>query len=427
MLVLFQLSAIALRQVAGPGSDAALNAFAERYADRSTKLLDTLKAANSQAWKAVEIALAGSSWWDRAKRAVASGDQAAFRNQVQAFLEATPPEQLPGADAEFRRVCLAELKAARKAGLLPGEDIPDPGALHTQAKALARFEDPKAVLDAEFESISKAAADLRKHGYESLGRLVSLRPPGGRPLIVIAVEYFFRRDVLADPQLSAELQFHKLEKLSERQEAGFRGLHLALKEQGDRIEGLLDSALELLEETHAVTRETRDDVRALRDEMQQQASSQAALYAAILKAVQQLTAGGPVSGSNPPALDATADTVAEVKALVGQCGAMPTAEKRQHKALFRAVGKLKATVQAYESNESKRKTRKDVLPSSLFMGTPALPPAASPPEDAHLPFAEPLDEPADLPPPPPPSQATVKSIFGDMPRPKIRRDKPSGA
>jgi ABC-type transporter Mla subunit MlaD len=414
MLVLLQLSAIALRQVAGPGSDAAINALTDRYTDRSTKLIDTLKSANAQAWKAVEIALAGSSWWDRAKRTVASGDQTAFRKQVQAFLEATPPEQLPGADDEFRRVCLTELKAARRAGLLPGEEIPDTNALRTQAKALARFEDPKAVLDAEFDSISKAASALREHGYENLGRLVALRPPGGRPLIVIAVEYFFRRDVLADPMLSAELQFHTLEKLSEQQEAGFHGLHLALKEQGDRIEDLLDSALELLEQTHAVTRQTRDDVRALRDEMQQQAASQAALYEAILKAIQQLSATNTTTHRREPTLEPSADTVAAVKALVGQAGAMPITEKRQHKALFRAVGKLKASVHAYEA---RRKTRKNVLPSSLFSSQPT---AATPePEAASLPIAEPPHEPASLPEP-----VKVKSIFGEVPKPKIRRNKP---
>ena len=47
MRVLFQLSAIALRQVAGPGSDAAVHALRDRYDDRSTKLLDALKAANT--------------------------------------------------------------------------------------------------------------------------------------------------------------------------------------------------------------------------------------------------------------------------------------------------------------------------------------------------------------------------------------------
>ncbi|WP_439631566.1 hypothetical protein [Gemmata sp.] len=414
MLVLLRLSAIALRQVAGPGSDAALNALADRYTDHSTRLLDTLKAANAQAWTAVEIALAGASWWDRAKRAVASGDQTGFRGQVQAFLEAVAPEPLAGADAAFRRACLAELRAARGAGLLPGEEITDTGALQAQARALARFEDPKAVLDAEFAALGRVAADLHAQGYENLGRLVALRPPGGRPLIVIAVEHFFRLAVLADPALTAELQFHKLDELTEQQAAGFDGLHLALTEQGDRLEGLLGSALELIEETHTAARQTRDDVRALRDEMQQQVASQAALYAAVLKAVQQLAAGGAAAGGARPVAVPTADTVAEVKALVGQAGAMPTAEKRQHKALFRAVGKLKASVQAYET---RRKTRKNVLPSALFTGAPAPAPRPAQPDNAGLPFAEPLEEP-----PPPPG--TVKSIFGDIPKSRPRRKKP---
>ena len=407
MRVLFQLSAIALRQVAGPGSDAAVHALRDRYDDRSTKLLDALKAANTQAWKAVEIALAGSSWWDRAKRTVASGDQAAFRGQVQKFLESTPPEQLPGADPEFRRLCLAELKDARRAGLLPGEDIPDTNALSVQAKALARFDDPKRVLEAEFESIRTAAEDLRAHGYANLGRLVSLRPPGGRPLIVIAVEYFFRRDVHADPVLAAEFQFHELEKLSEQQEAGFSGLHLALTEQGDRLETLLDTALEILEETRTVTRETRDDVRALRDEMAGYHQSFAQVYQAMLRLVERPSAA--TAATTVAALpEPTEDKIAEMRSLVEQCGTMPGSEKRQHKALFRAVGKLKATVRAYDA---KRRLRKNVLPSALFTG------------DADLPFAEPMDEPRPSQPP-----ATAKSsIFGAIPKSKVRRAKPTDA
>ena len=52
MRVLFQVSALALRQVLGPGSDAALLAVGNRFNDRSARLLETLKRANAQALKA---------------------------------------------------------------------------------------------------------------------------------------------------------------------------------------------------------------------------------------------------------------------------------------------------------------------------------------------------------------------------------------
>jgi hypothetical protein len=395
MRVLLHLSAIALRTVAGPGSDSALHAFADRHGDRSAKLLNTLKVANAQAWKAIEVALAGSSWWDRAKRQVASGEQHAFRVQMQAFLDTAP---LADCGPAVRKQCLAELKRARKAGLLPGEQLPNPAEVGESAKAMARFQDPRAVLDAEFECVRRTATELKSNGYEALSQVVELRPPGGQPLLVVAVQYFFRKEIQADATLSAEWQFQEMEKLTERQEAGFAGLHLALAEQGSRLEGMLDTALDLLEDTHAAARETRDNVAALRDEMATDRRQMAEMYAAVMKLLERQPAAATA--------DPSETTIVEMRDLVEQCGTLPVAEKRQHKALFRAVGQMKKTVATFDG---KRKLRKGVMPSALF-GTPQLPP---PPPAEDLPFAEEVDE--------KPAAGMVNTIFGQMPKPKIRK------
>ncbi len=423
MRVLFQVSALALRQVLGPGSDSALLAVGNRFQDRSARLFETLKKANAQAWRAIEIALAGSSWWDRCKLAVSTGEQAAFRGQVQAFLQATPCDDLPDAGPEFRNRCLAELKAARKARLLPGEQLGNPAELAAEAKSLARFHDPRAVLDAELEAVRRTSAELRAGGFDSLGRFVALKPPQGQPLLVVAVQYFFRKDVQADQELSAELQFHEVEKLSQSQEAGFAGLHMALAQQGERLEGLLADALTLLEGTHALAAETRDvgltvqsEVLALRAELAQQNEQNQLLYKAVLDLMARQAVPAPVVAATTAApaapvvepAEPSETVVAEMRSLVDECAALPPEEKRRHTALFRAVGRME---EAVRTHDERRRLRKGVLPSALFTGQP--PPPASPKAAGaqHAPAAPGAGE----------------SIFGAIPKSRRMRPPSGGA
>src|SRR5207302_1417239 len=71
---------------------------------------------------ALEVALAGDSWWDRVKAVLAKGDEQAFRRQVRAFLDAAPLASLPGPGDEFRKAALRELRAARKKNLFSDGD-----------------------------------------------------------------------------------------------------------------------------------------------------------------------------------------------------------------------------------------------------------------------------------------------------------------
>src|SRR5437773_8280834 len=102
MAVLQQLSTLALKHVvdgackafgfvAGASLGEAVTGFlGQRFADHSQRLTDALTRANDNAWKALEIALAGESWWDKVKRTLSRGEEQGFRKQVQAFLDATP-------------------------------------------------------------------------------------------------------------------------------------------------------------------------------------------------------------------------------------------------------------------------------------------------------------------------------------------------
>src|SRR5262249_61615556 len=97
MAVLQQLSTLALKHVvdgackafgfvAGASlGEAVTGFFGQRFADHSQRLTDALTKANDNAWKALEIALAGESWWDKVKVTLSRGDEQGFRKQVQAF------------------------------------------------------------------------------------------------------------------------------------------------------------------------------------------------------------------------------------------------------------------------------------------------------------------------------------------------------
>src|SRR4051812_1776227 len=105
MVLVQTLSVLALRQVVGgacaalgvkESGEAVVGFLTERFTDHSQRLTVALKTANDNAWKALEIALAGDSLWDRCKVLAARSEDKAFAQQVRAFLDAAPLPELAG-------------------------------------------------------------------------------------------------------------------------------------------------------------------------------------------------------------------------------------------------------------------------------------------------------------------------------------------
>lgn len=129
------LSVVALRQLVGgactavgasPVGEAVVDFLANRFTDHSSKLTTALQTANERAWKTLELALAGDSFWERCKTALARREDQAFRRQVRSFLDNVPLLEFSG-KPDFRKACLQELQAARKANhLTAGVLAPDP-------------------------------------------------------------------------------------------------------------------------------------------------------------------------------------------------------------------------------------------------------------------------------------------------------------
>jgi hypothetical protein len=267
MGVVLHLSALALRQLAGAagwavgldGAEAAVDLLAAHFTDHSQRLIKALRSANERAWKALELALAGESFWRRCRSACARAEDRAFRDQVRAFLDAAP---LPGpaGDAAFRADCLRELRAARAAGLLSSGGL-DLQRLAHRAGAFACFADPQAVLDAGRRALDDVAGELFRAGHARLAQLLGMAPTGGEPLLAAAVGYFFRRAVEADAELFRGLAWAKLEAAEEAQAAGFAALAAALERDAGRLEDLLNGVREAVAATHGAVLDLQDEQR----------------------------------------------------------------------------------------------------------------------------------------------------------------------
>jgi WD40 repeat protein/tRNA A-37 threonylcarbamoyl transferase component Bud32 len=284
MPILLNLSGLAVRQVlegacravgmavGETAFDGVVKFLSERFTDQSHRLPQALHKANESAWKALEVALAGESLWSWLDKA----EHKAFRQQVRAFLDATPLAGLPSHGPEFRSVCLRELRSARKAGLLTGGTL-HPVDLARQAGAFARFSNPQSLLEAEWRAVDSMAEELRGAGYTAVAHLVALRPERGgtTSVLVAAVRYFFRREVETDRELYQGLTWAKLEALQEAQDHAFAALAEALTVHAARIEEALGGLQEVVVETHGAVL----DVQA---EQQRQGQQLQEMYQAVL-------------------------------------------------------------------------------------------------------------------------------------------------
>src|SRR4051812_34870715 len=120
MPVIQCLCGFALKQLSLDGAEHVLALLGNRLSDQSQRLVRALQRANKRAWDALEISLAGESFW---RRFDATEDKA-FRQQVRAFLDAVPLPELTGKD-QHRRQCLMDLQDAKRKGLIFGHVVPE--------------------------------------------------------------------------------------------------------------------------------------------------------------------------------------------------------------------------------------------------------------------------------------------------------------
>lgn len=224
--------------VAAEGASSVARFLTDRLTDQSLRVTDALGRASEQAWRTLELALAGESLLTAVDRA----DDRAFREQVRLYL-------LRVGDDHFAARCLGELRAARAIGLLGG--AADPVALTSRLDNLTRFSDPAAIVAAQWSIADEMSADLKASGFGTLAAFLTLRPggePTAEPLLAVAVSYHFRRAVEEDPKLFQGLTFAQLERIGRAQEDGSTVLANVLARINALHTAVTDQSLPLAEE-----------------------------------------------------------------------------------------------------------------------------------------------------------------------------------
>jgi serine/threonine protein kinase len=255
MFIVNTLCALAVRHYMGESADRVVAALLDHVDDHSLRVTRALHTANDRAWRALELALAGDSWWDRFKGKLARREDQALAQQIRAFLDANPLREFAGQPGTQPQLCLRDLQAARQAGHLNAR--PEVNEVARQVQAFKRYHDSEALVKQDMEVIGQLAAHVKGAGFAHLSWLLELQVQQGTSLLLIAVRYYFRRAMEEDRELFQGFTFEKLEGLSEAQEKGFLALQAALVQQAARLDEMLSLAVE-----------TRDAAVAARDAAQ---------------------------------------------------------------------------------------------------------------------------------------------------------------
>src|SRR5436305_13988133 len=106
MKIVQHLCCIAAHEVVGEHGERFLAMLSDHVSEHSQRLTRALRASNDHAWHTLEMALAGDSWWDRLRGALARGEDRELAQQVRRFLADNNLHHLEGTPEDTRRVCL---------------------------------------------------------------------------------------------------------------------------------------------------------------------------------------------------------------------------------------------------------------------------------------------------------------------------------
>lgn len=353
MGILLNMSAITLREsVAGackicgvsPAADAvqAVSSFlAGHFKDHSERLTRALRKSTDRAWRALEVALAGDSFWDRCKGFLATGEQKGFRAEMQRYLNDL---QLPDnvEPEKFRRLCLSELKAARKAGHLDEDLSPEDLARHVGA--FARHADPLQILATERLLHDGIVAALKREHYDHLAQLLGAQPRPELSLLTMSVRYFFRRAIEEDEKLFQGLAFAQLEQIQQTQSAGLNGLQQLLTDHGSEME-------QMLGDLQAGVLATYNVVLDVQEEQKRQAGQNDEIYRHVI-ALQQKLDLMRTELRPRDSLSIRGDVERRLaREVVTRYRSLPPDRRQQMPALLNAVGKLQVAAGDYQAAE----------------------------------------------------------------------------
>lgn len=329
--VMRELVKSAVQAVSGPGGEAAaqtvVNFLGRHFTDHSQRLTLAFRNANDRAWRAVEIALQGESWWGRVRGRLQPAEDRAFSQQVQLYLSQV---KLAGNTVDPAKV-LEQLREARRRKLLDQGSL-TPADLARQAGEFARFRDPAAQLQLERRA-TRAIADALRHEFAHLGAFLAIESQSNESLIAVAVRYFFRRAVEQDEQLARGLAFAQFEQLQAGQEQAFAALDNTLTQLGDRLTAMLDDVL-------TTVKTTGEAVSRIEDEQARQNEQMRQMYQAVIDLQKKLDLSRTeVRPRDSLSINNEAERQV-VKQLVARYRSLPPEQRRQMPKLLDGIGRL---------------------------------------------------------------------------------------
>ena len=90
------VSLLALQQTLGESGGTVVRLLSDHFSDHGQRLEKALTTSVDRAWRTLEVALAGPSWWQACKSLLTPREEASLARHVQQFLDTLPPTQLPG-------------------------------------------------------------------------------------------------------------------------------------------------------------------------------------------------------------------------------------------------------------------------------------------------------------------------------------------
>ena len=338
-------------KMAGKAVGPVIEFVEKRFADHSKTLPNALVKANDRAWQALSIALAGDTFLDKIKVFFASGDDKGIREQVRLFLQ-DKNIGFEGVPAAFRKQCLTELKAAKKAGLLNARNFL-PNEVARQTASFQRYVDLQGMMNGAELAIGKIADGLAAH-YPNLAKLLRHRPSGGPPLLVSAFAYFFRREVETDEELAHCLLFDGLRQLSASQAKAFGEVNKALISLGDKFDQIieqLDRIEGVVVETLSVAVETHGAVLDMQAELQRLGSLPDEVRRLMQDVMNRVSQAGMQRGEVKPHQSFSIRSEDErnaVKQLLARFRQLPDQQQNKVPALLNGLGKLQFGSQDFE-------------------------------------------------------------------------------
>lgn len=264
------LVALALRPFLGEVSGDLARMLTRGPADQTQRLMQVMSESQDRGWRTLEIGLRGSSWWGRAaSRLMGRGEEVALQGQIEAFLrdmESRGDGSNP-IDSDFRERCLGELKHARTGGLVPGPSVPV-DRFPEEIRIFPAGANTTQIRQAETQALGQIYQALLASGHANLARYIEMAPMGDAPLLIVAVQYFFRRAIEADQGLAHLMQVQQLEQIDSQLGQALEGLDRGFRNLGDQINSVFDELSAQVSEVKSSVDGVHDKLDLIKDQMQ---------------------------------------------------------------------------------------------------------------------------------------------------------------